>query len=219
MRPIHALISGLLAVVIGISAAVAAPQQSSGFLDSYPPMHPDPQRPGASIYTAPGVSLKGYSKVYLDPVLVFYSRDSKYQGIDPNELSAVTEHLRAALKKSLEPKYPIVDAPGPDVIRLRVAITNLMAEKKKRGILGYTPVGFVVGGVKNMATAGPNIKLVSGTLEAELLDPSGKQLAVITDPLLAGETKEEALTWNKIAELLDAAGQRLRARMDADNPN
>lgn len=219
MRPILGLISGLLAVAIGISTAVAAPPPPSGFLDSYPPMHPDPKQPGASIYVAPGATLKGISKVYIDPILVWYSRDSKYQGIDPNDLAAVTEHLRTALKKSLEPKYPVVDAMGPDVLHLRVAITNVMAEKKKRGILGYTPVGFVIGTAKNMATAGPNINLLSGTLEAELLDAKGKQLAVYVDPLKSGETKEEALTWSSIAELLDAAGQRLRTRMDADNPN
>jgi len=220
MRPIHVLIGGMLAVAaaIGSSATFAAPPPS-GFLDSYPAMKPDPKRPGASIYIAPGTSLKGLDKVLIDPILVWYSRDSKYQGIDPNELSAVTEHLRTALTKSLEPKYPIVDATGPGVLRLRVAITNVVAEKKKRGILGYTPVGFVIGTAKNMATAGPNINLSSATVEAELLDPSGKQLAVVVDPLVSGETKEEALTWAQIATVLDAAGQRLRARMDADNAN
>ncbi|HXP00728.1 MAG TPA: DUF3313 domain-containing protein [Luteibacter sp.] len=218
MRPILLLISGMLAVAIGTSTAFAAPPPS-GFLDTYPPMQPDPKRPGASIYIAPNTTLKGLDKVVIDPILVFYSPDSKYQGIDPNELSAVTEHLRTALKKSLEPKYPVVDAIGPGVLRVRVAITNVVAEKKKRGILGYTPVGFVIGTAKNLATAGPNINLNSATVEAELIDPSGKQLAVVVDPLVSGESKKEALTWDQIATVLDAAGQRLRTRMDADNAN
>ena len=216
MRSILILISGMLA--IAASTAFAAPPPS-GFLDTYPTMKPDPQRPGASLYVAPGASLKGFSKVQIDPILVWYSVDSKYQGIDPDELAAVTDKLRAALVKNLEPKYPVVDGGGKDVIHLRIALTNLIAEKKKRGILGYTPVGFVVGEAKKMATAGPNIKLTSATLEAELLDPSGKQLAVIIDPLASGETKEQALTWAQIGDILDAAGKRLRTRMDADNPN
>src|ERR1700754_2421323 len=219
MRPTLLVLSGMLALAIAGANVHAQTPPPSGFLDSYPAMKPDPKQPGASIYVAPGRSLKGFSKVHIDPILVWYSRDSKYQGIDPNELSAVTEHLRAALTKSLEPKYPVVEGTGPDVIRLRVALTNLMAEKKKRGILGYTPGGFVIGGVKNLATAGPNIVLKSATLEAELLDPSGKQLAVVIDPLVAGDTKEEALTWDEIGKILDAAGTRLRTRMDADNPN
>ena len=133
MRPVLILISGLLA--IAASTAYAAPPPS-GFLDTYPTMKPDPQRPGASLYVAPGSSLKG-----------------------------------------------------------------------------------LVGEAKKMATAGPNIKLTSATLEAELLDPSGKQLAVVIDPLASGETKDQALTWAQIGEILDAAGKRLRTRMDADNPD
>jgi hypothetical protein len=94
-----------------------------------------------------------------------------------------------------------------------------MAEKKKRGILGYTPVGFVIGAAKNMATAGPNINLNSATIEAELVDPSGKQLAVVVDPLVSGEAKKDKLSWDQIAEILDAAGKRLGERMAADNAN
>lgn len=218
MRPLLVMISGMLTVALSIASAYAAPPPS-GFLDNYPAMQPDPKRPGAEIYIAPNASLKGYKKVAIDPILVWYSADSKYKGIDPNELSAVTEHLREALKKNLEPTYPVVDTLGPDVLRLRVAITNVVAEKKKRGILGYTPVGFVVGSVKNAATAGPNIKLSFATIEAEITDPSGKQLVVAIDPLISGEEKEDKLTWTQIGAVLDAAGQRLKARMDADNAN
>lgn len=90
MRPVLVLISGMLA--IAASAAYATPPPS-GFLDTYPTMKPDPQRPGASLYVAPGSSLKGFSKVQIDPILVWYASDSKYQGIDPNELASVTEKL------------------------------------------------------------------------------------------------------------------------------
>jgi len=214
MRSFLALVAGVLAISLSVARAAPPP---SGFLDTYPALQPDPQRPGASMYVATNRPLKGFSKVQLDPILVWYSPDSKYKGIDPNELAAVTEHLRSVLVKDLEPKYPVVESPGPDVIRLRIAITNLVAEKKKRGILGYTPIGFVVGAAKNMATAGPNINLSSATLEAELVDPSGKQLAVVIDPLVSGGTKKDVLTWDEIGGILDAAGKRLRMRMDLDN--
>jgi hypothetical protein len=57
----------------------------------------------------------------------------------------VTNNFRKALIKHLEPAYPVVDTNGQDVLELRLAITNVVAEKKKRGLLGYTPVGFVIG--------------------------------------------------------------------------
>jgi hypothetical protein len=215
MRRALCLIAGLF--VLTLATAAALPPQS-GFLDSYPTLQPDTKHPGSFIYIVPGGSLKGFTKVQIDPILVWYSKDSTYQGIDPNELSAVTENLRKALVKNLEPKYPVVDADGPNVLRLRLAVTNVVAEKKKRGILGYTPVGFVISSAKNAATAGPNLNISSATLEAELLDSSGKRLAVVIDPLVGQDVEKENLTWADIGKVLDAAGKRLRARLDGDNP-
>jgi Protein of unknown function (DUF3313) len=215
MRRALCLIAGLF--VLTVATAATVPPQS-GFLDTYPTLQPDTKHPGSFIYIAPGGSLKGFTKVQIDPILVWYSKDSTYQGIDPNELSAVTENLRKALIKHLEPKYPVVDTAGPNVLRLRLAVTNVTAEKKKRGILGYTPVGFVITTAKNAATAGPNLNISSATLEAELLDSSGKQLAVVIDPLEGQDVQKENLTWADIGKILDAAGTRLRARLDSDNP-
>lgn len=209
------LITGLVALVL-VTAAAVPPQ--SGFLDSYPPLQPDTAHPGAFIYKAPGASLKGLTKVRIDPILVWYSKDSPYKGIDPNELSAVTENLRKALIKHLEPKYPVVDSTGPDVLHLRIAITNVMAEKKKRGVLGYTPVGFLIGAAKNAATSGPNINITSATAEFELLDASDNRIAVAIDPLEGQDVQKDNLSWADIGKILDAAGQRLRTRMDGDNP-
>ncbi len=38
----------------------------------------------------------------------------------------------------------MVDTPGPNVLYLRLAITDLSLTRKKRGVLAYTPVGFVL---------------------------------------------------------------------------
>jgi hypothetical protein len=216
MRRALCLIAGLLVVTFAHGASVPPPQ--SGFLDSYPALQPDPKHEGSFIYMPADASLKGFTKIHIDPILIWYAKDSTYQGIDPNELSAVTENFRKALIKNLEPKYPVVDTDGADVLRLRLAITNVTAEKKKRGILGYTPVGFVIGAAKNAATAGPNLNIASATVEAELLDASGKRIAVVIDPLVGADVKKDNLTWADIGKVLDAAGKRLRARMDNDNP-
>ncbi len=74
------------------------------------------------------------------------------------------------------------------------------------------------GAAKNAATAGPNLNIASATVEAELLDPSGKRIAVVIDPLEGKEVQKDNLTWADIGKILDHAGQRLRARMDSDNP-
>lgn len=212
MRPVLMAAVAILAM----APALAAPPHS-GFLDDYPAMQADAQRPNAMSYIAPGRSLKGFDKVAVEPILVWYALESKYKGIDPNELSAVTTSLQAALVNNLEPRYPVVQGSAPGVLQVRLAITNVMAQKKKKGLLSYTPVGLVVGAAKSLATAGPNIDLSAATVEAELLDASGERIAVIVEPLASGDSKKQSLTWEEIAAALDAYGKRLRARLDADN--
>ena len=53
--------------------------------------------------------------------------------------------MRDALKARLEEggRYKVVDQPGPDVLYMRTALTNLYLKKKKRGVLAYTPIGAV----------------------------------------------------------------------------
>ncbi|MCE3004363.1 MAG: DUF3313 domain-containing protein [Xanthomonadaceae bacterium] len=207
----------LFLLLPGSSVASGAPQ-TSGFIENLPVLVADAKRPDAMNYTAPGRSLKGFSKVAFEPVLVWYAPDSKYRGIEPDELAAVTRGMQDALIGNLEPKYPLVKATGADVLQIRIAITNVTAEKRKKKLLGYTPIGFVVGAAKGLATAGPDIELRSARVEAEILDGSGERLAVVIEPLVDGTSSREKLTWAEIAEVLDAYGKRMRARLDADNP-
>ena len=40
--------------------------------------------------------------------------------------------------------YGVVESPGPNVLYIRAAITDLMLQRKKRRLLAYTPIGFVL---------------------------------------------------------------------------
>ena len=63
----------------------------------------------------------------------------------PDDLKALSEALRDTLSGSLaEGGYSVTQKPGPGVVYLRVALTDVMVEKKKRGLLAYTPAGAVI---------------------------------------------------------------------------
>lgn len=189
----------------------------SAFIENAPTMIADAKNPGALIYVAPGRSLRGFDKVAIEPIEVWYAADSDYKGVEPNELGGVTNSLRDALVRTLAPSYPVVSGSGPGVLHVRLAVTNVHAQKKRRGLLGYTPVGFVVGAARDAATSGPNIDLQDATIEAELSDAEGVRIAVVSEPLFAGSSRREALTWSEIGAALTAYGERLRGRLDADN--
>lgn len=211
-----AIVALALALALAVAPAFAA-GPASGFLENLPPLKADAQRPAAQVYIAPGGSLRGFNRIALEPIEIWYAPDSKYRGVDPNELAMVVNSFQEILVARLEPKYAVVAGEGEGILGLRIAVTNVKAEKKKRGLLGYTPAGLVVGVVKDAATAGPNIDLKSALIEAEVLDAKGKRLAVIVEPLFAPDEKKASISWKQIGEVLDAYAQRLRARLDADN--
>ena len=200
------------------AAPVFAASPTSGFIDDAPALAADQKRPGAFVYRAEGKSLKGYTKVVIDPILVWYHPDSKYQGMEPKELAELTSLLQQQLTDDLEPEYPVVGEGGAGVLRLRLAITQIRAEKKKKGLLNYTPMGLVVGAAKSAGQITPNLNLMEAQVEAELLDAGDDtRLAVVVEPLVTSKEKDQKLTWDKISGVLDAYAKRLRARLDEAN--
>jgi hypothetical protein len=201
----------------------------SGFLEDYSNLAPDKDRKGALIFRKPGVDLKSYTKVVIDPVEVWIAPDSKYKGIKPDEVKALADTFRLALVDALEPDYPVVSKPGPGVLGLRLAITNVQMTKKKRGLLGYTPVGFVMAaGVKNI---GKNMSLQDATIEAELLDSqTNKRLGALIDQQSETAEKKKAgktltklgavqkgdTSWEEIVSTLKIYAERFRGRLDAE---
>lgn len=203
---------------IFLSSAQAEHHAHSGFIDNYPELQLDKEGGDAMIYHKPGMGLGGYQKVMIDPIEIWYAEDSKYKGISPDDLKVITDALYKSLLAQLEPDYPIVSRSGEGVLRIRLAITNVHAEKKKRGLLGYTPIGLLVGGVKSLAGVAKNIKLDDATIEAELLDAqSSERMSVLIDKLsveTAGE-KDTDTSWEDIEASLDFYAKRLRSRLDA----
>jgi hypothetical protein len=211
------IVSTLLTSIAWAGAA----GQYSGFLDDYPKFEPDKDRKGAMIYRKAGLDLKPYSKVLIDPIEIWIARDSQYKGIKPDEMKVLADAFRQAIVEALEPEYPVVSRPGPGVLGIRLAITDVQIKKKKRGLLGYTPVGLVV--TTGIAMAGKNISLVDATIEAELLDAqSNDRLGALIDQQsdVRAKTKEgtkEKTSWEEIESTLRFYANRLRGRLDAEH--
>ena len=185
----------------------------SGFIDNYPKLGPDPRGGGGLLYTKPGASLGSYSKVMIEPIEVWLADDSKYKGFSPDDLKALTDEFYRVLLSNLEPDYPVVSKPGKGVLVVRLAITDVYAKKKKRGLLGYTPIGAVAGAATGTYR---KVKLNDATIEAELMDAGSlDQLAVLVDKLSISKAAE-GTSWEDIHKALDYYAKRLRARLDAD---
>lgn len=207
------MIRFLLATIFLALSAHPACADDTPFIDNMPELVPDSDRAGAMIWQKPGLDRTAYSRVMVEPLTIFISPDSEYQGLDADELKALADTFREVVTKTLEPEIPVVNERGEGVMYLRAAITNVKIAKKKRGLLGYTPIGFVVGAVKD-AAAGPSVSLKDAVLEIEMLDSStGERLGVLVDKAPKGAASE--LSWDAIAKTMTFYAERFKARMQA----
>ena len=88
-------------------------------------LEPGPPGGARMLWLKPGVDFSKYHHLMLDPVVFFFAPDSEYKGLDPQELKRLADSFKQQLVDSLKKRYPIVAVPGPDVARIRFAITDL----------------------------------------------------------------------------------------------
>ena len=152
----------MLAVVIGIvffvSTAFAEDLHFSGFLgnqDAYDKLTPGSEGGAKLRWLKGGVYFKNYNKFMVDSVIFYLADDADYKGIDPQLMADLADSFNQELVAAFAGKYPIVAEPGPDVARIRFAITNV--KPSKPGISAVTsvvPVGLAVSVAKKSATGG-----------------------------------------------------------------
>lgn len=206
------IVVGVAFMTLFASAVWAAEGGSSVFISGNPVYAKDTNSPGAMIYRKPGLNTSAYTKVLIDPIEIWVDEDSEYKGLSADESKAIADTLRQILTKELESKYPVVNEPGEGVLGIRLAITHAFMKNKKRGLLGYTPVGLVLTTAGNLA--GLRMELSQATIEAEILDgSSNEQLVALIEPL-GDEQAKTKLTWEEVGKRLEIYAKRLRARLD-----
>lgn len=211
------LYRGAASFVLGMllaspAGALAASQYSSQFLDIHPQLTPDPSRPGVMKWEKAGFNLAKYDRVMFAPLTMFVDPESQYKGLDSDDVRALATGFRDTIVRVLEPEIPVVDVPGKGVLYVTAALTNVRLRKKKRGLLGYTPIGFVM--TTAMELAGKRISLENAALEMEIYDSATREpVAVIVDRHPSEKTNGgEEYSWKSIEETMTLYAKRFKAR-------
>ncbi len=97
----------------------------SGFLKNYSQLTPSPVVQGVLAYTRPGTSLSQYDKFILEPISIHFAPNAEGVTIAPAKLAELAQYLEDEAVKALSERYQVVAAPGPGVLRLRVALTDI----------------------------------------------------------------------------------------------
>lgn len=168
------------------SASASAKAKQGKFLSRYDLLKPVEGGDGAQSWRDPAVNWKQYDKVLIERIRIFLKEDGVEKGIDPTDLKMLTDYFYEALQKEIKPTARIVDQPGPGVLGLRIAITDLMPTNAALSIGGtLTPYAFVAEAASGPASgrpAGSTPYLGECGIEVQFLDgETGKVIAEFTD--------------------------------------
>jgi Cft2 family RNA processing exonuclease len=141
-----------------------------------------------------------YKKVILDEVVI-YSADGETQGEIAEKSSS---YMAKGLADLLESKGLAASEPGPDVIRLKVAITAVEKSKEDLKVYNFVPVAAVFRGAQ--AATGNVATYIDAMFEAEMVDSvSGDRVAAIVAKGIEETEKRsgDELTFDDVKPSLD----------------
>jgi hypothetical protein len=168
------------------------------------------------VYASPDAMkvLAAAQGIMIDQPEIRISPNSDYKGAKPSDLTAIAEAMRSDLSDSLKASgYNIVDAPGPNILLMRTALTDVYLETKERGVLGYTPIGFVVGaGVKAVQDTMEKTDILGMTLQAELTVASTN--AMVFELVAQRGGNEQRISFDEFQKQMKAWGQRLNCQIN-----
>lgn len=148
-----ALIVAVLSVLTITSCASV--QKPSGFLgEYYKYMEPAPGLGDNWMrWTKPGVDFSKYDRLMLDGVVFYLSDDSEDKGIDPEVMKDLADTFNQEMVNTVKDKYPVVAEPGPEVMRIKFALTGIRQSRPVlSGATTVIPAGLAISVIRKEAT-------------------------------------------------------------------
>jgi len=189
--------------------------KTSGFLSDYSNLRKGTGGEAQLIYVSPNANWKSYKKVLVEPVRIYTPRSSKLAKLAPEDRQALVNSLDTAIREALKGDYALVRVTGPDVMRLRVAITEA---KGSTVLLDTTsnvlPPMIVLSALKRAAT-GTHLAVGKARIEVEMLDSmTGSQLAAAVAERAGGKViRGKFGKWNDTTAAFDYWAERLKDRL------
>lgn len=173
---------GAYAGCVGTKSVDVKPLEYADFLSDYSKLSPVAGEKEMKRYINPNADFAKYDKILIDRIKVWYKEDAEYKGIDPTELKALVDYFHEAIVKQVEATYTIAEKAGPGVMRLRIAITELVPTKPAYSVaVAVTPYATIA----DLAAGGKNMHspyLGETAMESELLDSvTSELLAAMVD--------------------------------------
>jgi hypothetical protein len=217
------LVSLLAICILVVSFKVRAQEARpvSGFLGDYSKLVPDAKNGDLLLYEKDASALKKYNKFIFNPITIYLLPEARDRGIDPDDLERLAKYFHDAVTDELAKsgRYQIVTEPGPDVLELNVAITNVepTGGKKNAAVKGAVTAATVTT-VPGIGLAVPRLSVGKVGIEGEILDSASGDRLVAFVTAKGGRRWFAGLNtvkkWGDIEAAFRSWAKDFRARLD-----
>lgn len=212
-----AVIAGMVAILL---SGCAVKNQVSHSLQAIPltAFQQSESNPNQRIYKEPGVDLRQYNEVLLDPLQFIRQENGQWYLLTANEQNEIGRYYHATFQRELiNHGVKIATAPGPGVLRVQAAITNFDLTRPDPKLRDLLPAKIAINVTREVIGKEPYLLRVGSM--AQLLDSqSGKLLVRVMDARESPDTthKESPITAGEMAKMIDQ-WVAARAKQLADN--
>jgi hypothetical protein len=209
----------LVSVALTIAACATTRQsrgvgEESGFLRNYADLRAGDKGEAQLIYIRPNVDWSRYAAIHIDSVTLW--RNERTEDVPADEQQVLTDYLYHALHEQLSKDYQIVDRAGPNVLRLRAAITEAKGAKVVMNTLtSIVPQLRLLTSVVGMA-AGTSVLVGKAGVEAEITDSmTGIRLLAALDERQGTKAIRGGIKkWSDVKLAFDFWSERLDQRLN-----
>lgn len=209
----------VLALALALSACATTQEarhvKETGFLDNYSRLKQVNPGEALEVYWNPDIDFSTYHKLIIDRIDIWCcSADSRLVDVPAPELEQLLLHFSETLRRKLGRDYELVNAPGPDVMRLHVALTE--ARKSLIPLDVFTtvyPSARVLSEIKRLAT-GTQAFVGSASFEVRVTDSeTGAILFEEADRRAGGKSVEKWSTdaWHDVELIFESWADSLQA--------
>ncbi|MBL0636363.1 DUF3313 domain-containing protein [Aeromonas dhakensis] len=213
----RAVIAGMVAILL---SGCAVKNQVSHSLQAIPltAFQQSESNPNQRIYKEPGVDLRQYNEVLLDPLQFIRQENGQWYLLTANEQNEIGRYYHATFQRELlNHGVRIATSPGPGVLRVQAAITNFDLTRPDPKLRDLLPAKIAINVTREVIGKEPYLLRVGSM--AQLLDSqSGKLLVRVMDARESPDTthKESPISAGEMAKMIDQWAAA-RASQLADN--
>jgi len=207
---------GAVALALALASCSATqPREAkpSGFLRDYSQLKEGESGQALLVYVNQATDFAKYGKILIDPVTIWH--DASTDRVPPDEAQILVDDLDDSLRLALDGDYDLVDQPGPDVMRLRVALTEAEGSWHVQDALGSKLDPELQAALPKEPSGETKGFVGKAGIEAEMLDSTTgvRLLAAVDRRAGARRLRPDQDSWDDVEAAFDYWTERLRTRL------